>query len=52
MYGRLIRSHSDRGLVAVLDPRILTKGYGRRFIEALPEEVEICALESEDDLDP
>lgn len=36
-FGRLIRTASDRGLVAILDPRVLTKPYGRRFIEALPE---------------
>ncbi len=35
-FGRLIRTQSDRGIVAVLDRRILTKRYGRLFIEALP----------------
>jgi Rad3-related DNA helicase/DNA polymerase III epsilon subunit-like protein len=35
-FGRLIRDHSDRGVVAVLDRRILSKGYGRSFVEALP----------------
>ncbi|MBQ1456430.1 MAG: helicase [Thermoguttaceae bacterium] len=35
-FGRLIRSRDDEGLVVVLDPRIRTKYYGRRFIEALP----------------
>lgn len=35
-FGRLIRSRSDRGIVAVLDPRVTTKAYGRRFLEALP----------------
>jgi ATP-dependent DNA helicase DinG len=34
--GRLIRRHSDQGNVVVLDSRILTKSYGRYFIEALP----------------
>jgi ATP-dependent DNA helicase DinG len=37
--GRLIRSRADRGLVAILDSRIVTKGYGRRFLEALPDDV-------------
>jgi ATP-dependent DNA helicase DinG len=37
--GRLIRGHADRGLVAVLDPRIVTKPYGRVFREALPDGV-------------
>jgi DNA polymerase-3 subunit epsilon/ATP-dependent DNA helicase DinG len=35
-FGRLIRTQSDRGVVAVLDRRILTKRYGRSFIESLP----------------
>ncbi len=35
-FGRLIRTRSDRGLVVILDPRVLTKPYGRRFLEALP----------------
>ena len=34
--GRLIRHRQDRGVLAVLDPRLRTKGYGRRFIESLP----------------
>jgi ATP-dependent DNA helicase DinG len=36
-FGRLIRGHADRGVVAVLDPRLRTKGYGRAFIAALPQ---------------
>jgi DNA polymerase-3 subunit epsilon/ATP-dependent DNA helicase DinG len=35
-FGRLIRTQSDRGVVAILDRRILTKRYGRAFIESLP----------------
>jgi ATP-dependent DNA helicase DinG len=35
-FGRLIRGHTDRGVVAILDPRLRTKGYGRAFIGALP----------------
>jgi ATP-dependent DNA helicase DinG len=34
--GRLIRHRQDRGVLVVLDPRLRTKGYGRRFIESLP----------------
>jgi ATP-dependent DNA helicase DinG len=34
--GRLIRSRGDRGIVAVLDPRVRSKGYGWAFLEALP----------------
>lgn len=35
-FGRLIRTQSDRGVVAVFDSRILTKNYGRAFIDSLP----------------
>jgi ATP-dependent DNA helicase DinG len=35
-FGRLIRTRTDEGLVAILDPRVLTKSYGRSFWEALP----------------
>ena len=34
--GRLIRSTSDRGVVAILDQRLSSKPYGRQFIKALP----------------
>jgi ATP-dependent DNA helicase DinG len=34
--GRLIRSRSDRGVVALLDPRLATTRYGRAFLESLP----------------
>ena len=34
--GRLIRHRSDRGVLAILDPRVRTMGYGRRFLDALP----------------
>ncbi|HXV60851.1 MAG TPA: ATP-dependent DNA helicase [Vicinamibacteria bacterium] len=34
--GRLIRSTSDRGVVAVLDSRLATMAYGRRFLKSLP----------------
>jgi DNA polymerase-3 subunit epsilon/ATP-dependent DNA helicase DinG len=35
-FGRLIRTASDRGVVAILDRRVLTKQYGRLFLESLP----------------
>jgi ATP-dependent DNA helicase DinG len=35
-FGRLIRSETDRGIVALLDERVHTKGYGKRLLEALP----------------
>lgn len=36
-FGRLVRTRLDRGVVALLDPRVRTKGYGRRLLQALPE---------------
>ncbi|MBN9682201.1 MULTISPECIES: ATP-dependent DNA helicase [unclassified Corallococcus] len=35
-FGRLIRTQADRGIVAMLDRRIVTKGYGRVFLSSLP----------------
>jgi len=35
-FGRLIRTASDRGIVAILDRRVLTKQYGKLFLESLP----------------
>lgn len=35
--GRLIRTKSDTGIVAVLDNRVLTKRYGQAFLDAVPE---------------
>ncbi len=35
-FGRLIRAASDRGVVAILDRRVLTKQYGRLFLDSLP----------------
>jgi ATP-dependent DNA helicase DinG len=34
--GRLLRSRDDRGILAVLDPRLTTRGYGRTFLRSLP----------------
>jgi ATP-dependent DNA helicase DinG len=44
--GRLIRHRSDRGVLAVLDPRLRTKGYGRRFIASLPPAPVVYELEA------
>jgi len=41
--GRLIRSTTDRGVLAILDPRLRTKGYGRTFLQSLPP----CRVTSE-----
>jgi ATP-dependent DNA helicase DinG len=35
-FGRLIRTSTDRGMVVLFDPRVLTKRYGRFFLDALP----------------
>ncbi len=34
--GRLIRDESDRGVLMICDPRLLTKGYGKMFLDSLP----------------
>jgi ATP-dependent DNA helicase DinG len=34
--GRLIRSRTDSGVLSILDPRLLTKSYGRAFLASLP----------------
>ena len=34
--GRLIRHRQDHGVLSILDPRILTRSYGRRFLASLP----------------
>jgi ATP-dependent DNA helicase DinG len=36
-FGRLIRTRTDRGMVAIFDPRVLMKRYGQAFLDALPE---------------
>jgi ATP-dependent DNA helicase DinG len=35
-FGRLIRSHADSGVIAILDPRLRSRPYGRAFLESLP----------------
>jgi len=34
--GRLMRTASDCGVIAILDTRLFTKGYGRQFLKSLP----------------
>jgi ATP-dependent DNA helicase DinG len=36
-FGRLIRTATDKGMVVIFDPRVLTKPYGKQFLDALPE---------------
>jgi ATP-dependent DNA helicase DinG len=40
-FGRLIRNKTDTGMVVVLDSRIVTKPYGRLFLDAIPK----CGIE-------
>jgi ATP-dependent DNA helicase DinG len=35
-FGRLIRSSTDRGVVVIADPRVVTKNYGRTMLDCLP----------------
>jgi ATP-dependent DNA helicase DinG len=42
--GRLIRSQTDRGMVTILDSRIISKFYGRIFLDSLPR----CSVDIED----
>ena len=36
-FGRLIRSSTDRGVVVCCDSRLITKGYGKQFLRAMPK---------------
>jgi len=36
-FGRLIRTRTDLGVVVIMDKRVLSKSYGRAFLESLPE---------------
>ena len=40
-FGRLIRSKTDKGIIVVLDSRIVNKRYGQKFLSAIPE----CTIE-------
>ena len=52
-FGRLIRSTGDRGRVVVLDPRVVSKGYGKKFLEALPPGMEPRIVHMEaDEVEP
>ncbi len=47
-FGRLVRTRKDRGIVAILDPRVQSRGYGKALLRALPAapvEREVAALE-------
>jgi ATP-dependent DNA helicase DinG len=34
--GRLIRDEADRGVLMICDPRLITRGYGKRIVRSLP----------------
>jgi ATP-dependent DNA helicase DinG len=44
-FGRLVRTRDDRGLVAILDRRLVTKGYGRAFLATLPRSPHLRSIE-------
>lgn len=46
--GRLIRTKTDTGIVVVLDPRIITRRYGRLFLDSLPTSSVYDHIETED----
>lgn len=43
--GRLMRASSDRGLIAIMDVRLFSKGYGRVFMASLPPSPVVRSLE-------
>jgi ATP-dependent DNA helicase DinG len=44
-FGRLIRTRRDAGIVAILDRRLLTRGYGKRMLAALPAASRCASIE-------
>lgn len=45
-FGRLIRSQSDRGVVALLDPRLWSERYGVQIVEALPDATVVMEIDA------
>jgi ATP-dependent DNA helicase DinG len=45
-FGRLIRTRTDRGIVAVLDRRLVTRAYGQAFLQSLPRVRRFGTIES------
>ena len=43
--GRLIRTASDRGILAILDSRLTSKGYGKRFLASLPPARQVSTMQ-------
>lgn len=48
-FGRLIRSRTDKGIVVILDSRVVTKRYGQMFLQALPDCRRVFATASKRD---
>lgn len=44
-FGRLIRHHQDRGVVAILDARVQTRSWGKRFVTMLPPCARLTGLD-------
>jgi Rad3-related DNA helicase/serine/threonine protein kinase len=44
--GRLLRTQDDRGVMAILDTRLHTKGYGKQIVQALPPARRTMSLEA------
>lgn len=44
-FGRLIRSHNDRGVCVILDPRVVTKNYSGDVRRSLPRPIEQASVE-------
>ncbi len=44
-FGRLLRTKKDAGIVALLDKRAVTKGYGKRLLSSLPPATRMGELE-------
>ena len=42
--GRLIRNENDKGVLVILDPRMITKGYGRQVLKSLPPMCQVSSL--------
>ncbi len=45
-FGRLIRNSTDRGVVAILDNRLISKSYGRKFLMYLPRAGRVSDIEA------
>jgi ATP-dependent DNA helicase DinG len=43
--GRLMRSATDRGVIAIMDVRLFSKGYGRTFLKSLPPSPVVRSLQ-------